>query len=349
MLTINMVTPGNNVAGQGVGSATNELIHLLENHAHNDLRIQRNTAKRSNITHVHTVHPFSYAQMLAAKTPVVMHVHFLPDTLEGSIQLTPPFDKLFGGYVMKMYKSADELVVVNPYFIEELEKYGLPREHITYMPNVVDSSTFRPARGEHPLIYDRYDIDPQAFNVIAVGQVQTRKGVSDFLEVAEHCPQLQFYWAGGFSFGAFTDGYKNLKGRMQCPPENVHFLDIVPREEMNALYNAMNVLFMPSYAELFPMAVIEAVNSGLPILLRDLDLYRVIYFTDYLRANDNAHFAQLLLRLSTDPAFYAHAQECSAKIAQDYSEDAIAQKWIAYYQQVYDKYEGKRGKTFFEG
>lgn len=348
MLTINMVTPGNNVAGQGVGSATNELIHLLETYAHDPLRIQRNTAKNAEITHVHTIHPLSYAQMIASKTPVVMHVHFLPDTLEGSIQITPPFDKLFSSYVMTMYKSADELVVVNPYFIDELEKYGLPRESITYMPNVVDSSAFRPARGEHPLIYDRYRIDPETFNVISVGQVQTRKGVADFLDVAERCPQLQFYWAGGFSFGAFTDGYKDLKERMENPPENVHFLDIVPREEMNALYNAMNVLFMPSYAELFPMAVMEAVHACLPIVLRDLDLYRVIYFTDYLRANDNTGFADLLLHLSTDSTFYSQAQRSSAKIAQDYSEESIAEKWIAYYHRIFDKYDGKRGKTFFE-
>lgn len=342
MLTINMITPGNNVAGQGVGSATNELIHLLETHAKGELRIQANTAKGADICHVHTVHPLSYAQMLAAKVPIVMHVHFLPDTLEGSIQLTPPFDKLFSSYVMKMYKSADELVVVNPYFIDALEAYQLPREHITYLPNVVDASVFRPARGEHPLIYDRYGIDPEAFNVISVGQVQTRKGVMDFLEVAKRCPQLQFYWAGGFSFGAFTDGYKDLKEQMANPPANVHFLDIVPREEMNALYNAMDVLFMPSYAELFPMAVIEAVNSGLPIVLRDLDLYRVIYFTDYLRASDNAGFADLLLHLRQDSAFYDKALTYSKKIADDYSADSIAQKWIAYYNHVYEVHEGKR-------
>lgn len=334
MLTINMITRGDNVAGQGVGAATHELIHLLEHHAHHALRIQLNTSKRADIAHVHTVHPLSYTQMVMAHQPRVMHVHFLPDTLEGSIQLSPPFDKLFANYVLKMYKTAEELVVVNPIFIQDLVRYGFDPAHITYLPNVVNPKAFYPIDTCDALTLERYDIDPNTFNIISVGQVQTRKGVSDFIDVAKKLPQYQFYWAGGFSFGAFTDGYKELKESMEAPPENVHFLDIVPREEMNALYNAVDVLFMPSYAELFPMAVIEAVNSGLPVLLRDLPLYEVIYFTDYLRGKNNDEFAKQLVRLAEDPVVYNRAKACSAKIAADYAPETIAEKWIAYYSRI---------------
>ena len=46
-----------------------------------------------------------------------------------------------------------------------------------------------------------------------------------------------------------------------------------------------DLLLMPSYNELFPMSILEAVNSEKPVLLRDLDLYRGILFGKYLYGN----------------------------------------------------------------
>ena len=46
---------------------------------------------------------------------------------------------------------------------------------------------------------------------MGAGQVQTRKGVMDFVEVAKKMPDVKFVWAGGFSFGAITDGHEELK------------------------------------------------------------------------------------------------------------------------------------------
>ena len=43
---------------------------------------------------------------------------------------------------------------------------------------------------------------------MGAGQVQTRKGVMDFVEVAKKMPDVKFVWAGGFSFGAITDGHE---------------------------------------------------------------------------------------------------------------------------------------------
>lgn len=47
--------------------------------------------------------------------------------------------------------------------------------------------------------------------MIGIGQVQHRKGVLDFIEVAKKLPDVQFVWAGGFSFGKITSGYEELK------------------------------------------------------------------------------------------------------------------------------------------
>lgn len=40
------------------------------------------------------------------------------------------------------YKRMDHIVVVNPSFIPKLERYGIPKERITYIPNFVSKDEF---------------------------------------------------------------------------------------------------------------------------------------------------------------------------------------------------------------
>lgn len=54
--------------------------------------------------------------------------------------------------------------------------------------------------------------------MLGAGQVQTRKGVLDFVDVAKKSPDVQFVWAGGFSFGRITDGYEELKKSRRIIP-----------------------------------------------------------------------------------------------------------------------------------
>ena len=339
MIDVNMIAYGQDVKGQGVGSAYNELVQLLENFAGNEIRLHFNSDKGCRINHVHTIHPLCYTQMKTSSLPSLMHVHFLPETLEGSISLPGIIQPGFFKYVLSMYRSAQELVVVNPIFIDPLVDYGIDRDRITYLPNVVASKDFRPLdRRDLRDIGEKYGVEPDHFTVIGVGQVQTRKGVLEFLNIARALPDVQFLWAGGFSFGVVTDGYKELKEAVDNPPANAKFLGIVDRSDMNALYNLSDLLLMTSYNELFPMAILEAINAGLPILVRDLDLYQKIYFSDYPRAKEDEEFVDWIRRLRDNPEVYRKAKEAAQKIRQDYSEESIARLWKDYYRCFLDRW-----------
>lgn len=45
---------------------------------------------------------------------------------------------------------------------------------------------------------------------------------------------------------------------------------------MRELYALADLFLLPSYNELFPMTILEAASCEAPIMLRDLDLYKVI-------------------------------------------------------------------------
>ena len=212
------------------------------------------------------------------------------------------------------------------------------RNKIYYIPNYVSKEKFyRKSKEECLNIREKYGIDKDAFVVLGAGQVQTRKGVLDFTEVAEKMPETQFVWAGGFSFGRITDGYEELKKLQENPPKNCKFLGIVPREEMVDLYNMADVLFVPSYNELFPMTILEAVNLHVPLVLRDLDLYKDILFDRYMKADDNDAFKACLEELKKNNQTYEKYQNESRLLSEFYSKEHVLNMWKEFYLSAYQE------------
>lgn len=335
-IKINMLSMADSVDGQGVGSAYLELMKLLKEDGKDDFEIFLNKGTHYDIIHSHTVEPRNYFKLKHSKSPTIAYVHFLPDTLDGSIKLPKLMFKIFKKYIIRYYKAADYLVVVNPSFKKDMVEVGLDENKIKYIPNFVSKDMFF-KKGKKDIIDIRkkMGIDEKNFVILGAGQVQNRKGVTDFVEVAKQLPEFTFIWAGGFSFDAISDGHNKLKKLMEHPPKNVKFLGIVPRENMNDIFNIADVLFVPSYNELFPMTILEAVNTETPIILRDLDLYKDILFEKYLKGSNNEEFIDLLNKLRQDKEEYKKQVNNSKYIANFYSKENIYKIWKEFYTDIY--------------
>ncbi len=335
MLKVDMFSSADKVAGQGVGSAYLELLNLLRKYLADSIQVDiNNFHEHANISHYHTIDPQFYLSTFSAKRGrKIGYVHFLPETLEGSLKIPQPLRGIFYRYVINFYKRMDHLVVVNPSFIDKLVKYGIPKEKITYIPNFVSQAEFyvQSAAQKHAFRQQLHIADDK-FVVFGDGQVQERKGVDDFITLAQMNPEIEFIWAGGFSFGKMTDGYSRFKKVMDNPPANLHFSGIVKRDELVNYYNIANVFLLPSYDELFPMSVLEAFNCHTPVLLRDLDLYHAIISGYYAPAKDVHEMNQLICYFQSHPQALVQLQQASINGANKYSEQHLAQVWQQFYQ-----------------
>lgn len=339
-IKINMLSMADSVDGQGVGSAYLELMKLLKEDGKNDFEIFLNKGIKFDIIHAHTIEPRNYLKIKFSKCPTIAYVHFLPDTLDGSIKLPKPIFKLFKKYVISFYKNADYLVVVNPIFKKDIVKANIKENKITYIPNFVSKEMFyKKTNKEIKNIKKELGIKNNKFVVLGAGQIQNRKGVIDFVEVAKKLPNIEFIWAGGFSFGGITDGHHDLKKLMENPPKNVKFLGIIPRDKMNDLFNASDLLFVPSYNELFPMTILEAISTDTPILLRDLELYEDILFNKYLKGHTNEDFINIITMLTKDKNEYRKQVENAKEISKFYSKDNVYKMWKDFYKNILKKDE----------
>lgn len=338
-LRIIMYSSADKVDGQGVGSAYKEQVKLVSDTCKDLFEVEVNDwFKNPDIQHFHTIDPAFLIKMLDKKALNVAYCHFLPDTVLESLKCPANLKPLVSEYIITFYNTADRLVVVNPSFIEELVKYNIPRRKIVYIPNFVSRDTFHPLDAD-TIAKDRekYGVPKDAFVVLGAGQVQSRKGVQDFVKVAQALPEITFVWAGGFSFGKMTEGYEELQQIMDNPPANVIFTGIVPRDEMVHLYNMADVLFVPSYNELFPMTILECANVGRPIVCRDLDLYKDILFDHYAKGHDNTEFTDVIRKLYEDTDYYDQYAKEAEKISDYYSKENVAKLWRDFYTQAWSE------------
>ena len=117
---------------------------------------------------------------------------------------------------------------------------------------------------------------------------------------------------------------------MKHLPPNVRFLGIVDREKMNEIYNMADVMFLPSYEELFPMTILESMNCAVPVLVRNLPIYDPILFDYALRGDGMDAFVSTLKQLREDPDFYQRSAHASF----------AGQMWKEFYEKT--AAEGKR-------
>ena len=297
----------------------------MKDYLYNSCFVMENGGVLGEVNHYHTINLEYFFHALWAKArgkARVGYVHFLPETLENSIRLPGWMRKVFYWYVIRFYQEMDELVVVNPYFIGELRKYGISKEKVTYIPNFVSARDFYPEREKRK---------NERFTVLCAGQLQKRKGVLEAVQLARELPEIRFLWAGNFAFGKISEGYEEIKEAVENPPENMEFLGLVERKEMRKLYQEADMFFLPSYEELFPMTILEAWSCHTPVLVRRLPIYQNVLF-DFAETGENREeFKEKIKSWANDSQALLKAAEASRQGSLYYSEERVASLWKEFY------------------
>ena len=209
------------------------------------------------------------------------------------------------------------------------------KNKIFYIPNIVSPSIFNVLDNDLKKKYrKKYNYSEEDFIVISVGQLHKAKGVIDFIKVAKENPDIKFIWVGGFSFGKFMEGYKEIKKVYDNPPKNLKFTGVIDRCEINILCNISNIFFSPSYYESFGLVILEAANTETPLLLRNLDTYKEIYYDNYLKGNNNKEFTNIIRNLKDDKKLYNEYKSKSRNIKKIYNEEVIYTKWLKLYKNI---------------
>lgn len=320
--------------GNGVNTVYVQMVEMLRKRG--DVEVVLNGKGRGDVFHAHSYGLFYFLRGIGYKGRRILTVHVIPDSARGSIPGWRVLMPLISWYFRKVYSYADICIALSPMVEKAIKDLHADTRIIRlYNPVPVGFWTRSPelrAQGRA-----RLGLDEDDFVVLGVGQLEGRKGVDDFINIASEIPEAKFVWAGGRPFGPLTEGLKRINTRIAEAKSRLLFPGMFELSEMPMIYAASDVFIFPSYQENCPMAPLEAAASGLPVVFRDLVEYELLYENPYLKASSTVEFVSMVRKLMDDRDFYSSARAISRTLLGQFDEDRIQDQLIGIYTELYRK------------
>ncbi len=149
--------------------------------------------------------------------------------------------------VTRSLRHADKIVAVSDY-TATLTRNFFPDREVIIIKNGVDERIFYPPK----------ERENHRTRILFSGNPSQRKGRKILLQLADELPV-------GTEL-IVTTGLRNNGG---IKHRNIHLIDRIDHEQMADLYRSVDILLLPSYREGLSLAVLEAMASGLPVVVFD--------------------------------------------------------------------------------
>ncbi|HSP60950.1 MAG TPA: glycosyltransferase family 4 protein [Ornithinimicrobium sp.] len=335
-LVVNMASESDiSVQGHGVHTAYLEMAAALERR--DDITLVRGGYRENvacDVYHLHTMGTSMWRKILDPGAKKVVSAHVVPDSFIGSLRLARYWRPVARRYMRWFYSRADRVLAVSSTVARVLEHdLRVPKERIEVLHNTIDMEAYRTTPGARTSARRHLHISRDAFVVVGVGQVQPRKRVDVFDQLARRHPDMVFIWVGGIPFKHLGAEYGSMRRLMEQAPDNLLFTGVVPHPEVKHYLQAADVFCLPAEQENHPMCVLEAAGVGLPIVARDIPEYDDTFGDDVLRCDDGTFSAAVTL-LRSDRSEYARWRRRSANIAGRFDSSTAAERLVRLYRDL---------------
>jgi 1,2-diacylglycerol-3-alpha-glucose alpha-1,2-galactosyltransferase len=318
----------------GVHTAFIDHIRLLREK--DDVGVVVNDEGIGDVFHGHTFGLYYLWMGRKYKGRRVFTAHVIPDSIKGSLPvwwLFMPFIKLG---LKIVYSYADVCIAISP-MVEKAIIETRAKTRIVNIYNPIDINIWKRTGENRAKGRQRLGLKDNDFVVLGVGQLEGRKGIDDFLDVAEAIPGVKFVWAGGRPFGGLTEGIKRIDEKLKKAGINFIHAGAIELEDMPLIYAAADLMLFPSYQENCPLAPIEAAACGMPVIYRDIEEYKSLYKYQYLKAQSTDEFIALTKRMIDDQQYYDEGLKLSEQLLTQFDKDVIREKLLAVYRSLLDK------------
>lgn len=246
----------------------------------------------ADAVHINTVLPDAPFAALRARRRGEKVVYYGHSTMQdfrnsfvGSNLLAP----LFKRWLCLCYGLGDVVLTPTPYAKGILQTYGLPCP-VRAMSNGVDTDFFAPDKARGTAFREKYGLTDHQKVVVSAGHFMQRKGIFEFIRLAEALPEVQFYWFG-YTQPALVPA--PVRHAMEHAPANLHFPGFVSQADLRDAYCGADLFCFCSHEETEGIVVLEALACGVPVLLRDIPVYEgwLTHGVNVYKAADDSGFA----------------------------------------------------------
>jgi glycosyltransferase involved in cell wall biosynthesis len=171
---------------------------------------------------------------------------------------------------------------------------------------------------------------PKEF-VLYVGRIETRKNIKGIIEITKLLPQKYFVLVGESGYGGSKELIKEIKKQ-----KNIWHLEFVDDKDLPYIYNLGKIFLFPSFYEGFGLPVLEAMQSGLPVLTSNTSsLPEVVGDGGIMHSpNDYQGFAKDIRKLFEDENFYQEMKSRAMAQAKKFSWQKSTEQLVKIFKEI---------------
>lgn len=227
-----------------------------------------------DILHINTYGIHSHGMVSKARKlgkKVIYHAHSTEEDFRNSFIGSNTISPLVKKYLVSLYTKADHIITPTQYSKELLEGYGITVP-ISAISNGIDLTRFEPSEKKEQAFREYFKIKENEKVVICVGLYFERKGITDFVKIAENLPQYRFIWFGHTPMYSIPKNIRDIV--KEDHPANVEFPGYIKGDIIEGAYSGADLFFFPSHEETEGIVILEALASHQQILVRDIPVYK---------------------------------------------------------------------------
>lgn len=184
---------------------------------------------------------------LLFRKPVVMHAH------GGEFHLSYQAMPAAGRWLLRrLFQRCARLITLSKswqnFYRDELD---LAKPQVVMLPNPIELPERVPNRQHHP-----------GLTLLFMGKIGSRKGAFDLIRAFAQLPASAHLWLAG---DGELEQAKALVSQLNLT-ERVQILGWIDAEQRSQMLAAADIFVLPSHNEALPMALLEAMAWGLPVV-----------------------------------------------------------------------------------
>ncbi|MCD6094334.1 glycosyltransferase family 4 protein, partial [bacterium] len=278
----------------------------------------------------HFLPPFG----LFKKTKYLITVH----------DLIPKIDKDYRDFTYRLYlnlllpqsiKKSVKIITISENSKKDIMRfYNLPKEKIEVIYEAADKR-FKP-RGKDQInlltkIRERYHL-PEEF-ILYISKIEKRKNIEGIIRIADILKRknkIKFILFGKLGFRG-RQLLREIKKR-----DNMSYKGFLDEKDIPYIYNLSKIFLFPSFYEGFGLPVLEAMQSGVPVLASNTSSLKEVVGDGGIMHNptDYEAFAKDIIRLLKDNRFYEKIRERGISQAKKFSWERSAKKLVKIFNEL---------------
>ncbi|WP_208560720.1 glycosyltransferase family 4 protein [Marinilactibacillus kalidii] len=226
-----------------------------------------------DIVHLNTVLPDSVSMAKRAKKngkKVIYYGHSTMEDFKNSFSGSNLVAPLFKQWLRYCYQHGDMIITPTDYSKHLLLQYDLNRP-IVSLSNGVDTTYFVKNTVGGERFRKQYHLSEDQKVVVSVGHLIERKGIVEFLTLAQQFPSYVFFWFGHTAKSLMT---RRVQKAIAHAPANVRFPGYVSPTALRDAYSGSDLFLFMTYEETEGIVLLEALANEIPVLVRDIPIYK---------------------------------------------------------------------------